>query len=388
MSQPLPLADVCVIEIGHSLAAPYAGQICAHLGARVIKIENSTTGDYARGWGPPFIEGAAALFHAMNNGKQSIRADFNDKECIARVRAFILEHADVVIQNLKPGNLESHGLGAHELTAEQPSLIYCNLSAFGANGPLRDKPGYDPLAQAYSGMMSILGHEGDAMSRVPLSLNDMGTGMWTVIGVLSALRTRDADPQRRGQIVDVSLYETALAWMMVPLSDVLAGAALPKRSGSSSPNIVPYQVFDCADGAILVAAGNDILYARLCQAMELPALAQDPRFIANGGRVENRVALIELLQTRFKELPAQEWLAKLEAVSIPCGPIQTVDRVIANEQTRALDILRTTPNGKATTVALPISFNGNRPPLAAKAPTLGEHEYLLHLANQQTNSET
>jgi crotonobetainyl-CoA:carnitine CoA-transferase CaiB-like acyl-CoA transferase len=388
MSQPLPLADVCVIEIGHSLAAPYAGQIFAHLGARVIKIENSTTGDYARGWGPPFIEGAAALFHAMNNGKQSIRADFNDKECIARIRAFILERADVVIQNLKPGNLESHGLGAHELTTEQPSLIYCNLGAFGANGPLRDKPGYDPLAQAYSGMMSILGHEGDAMSRVPLSLNDMGTGMWTVIGVLSALRTRDADPQRRGQIVDVSLYETALAWMMVPLSDVLAGAALPKRSGSSSPNIVPYQVFDCADGAILVAAGNDILYARLCQAMELPALAQDPRFIANGGRVENRVALIELLQTRFKELPAQEWLARLETVSIPCGPIQTVDRVIANEQTRALDILRTTPNGKATTVALPISFNGNRPPLAGNAPTLGEHDYLLHPANQQTNSET
>ena len=156
MSQPLPLTDVCVIEIGHSIAAPYAGQIFSQLGARVIKIESSTKGDYARGWGPPFIEGAAALFHAMNNGKQSIRADFSDKECLAKVRAFILEHADVVIQNLKPGNLESYGLGAQALTAEQPSLIYCNLGAFGANGPLSDKPGYDPLAQAYSGMMSIL----------------------------------------------------------------------------------------------------------------------------------------------------------------------------------------------------------------------------------------
>jgi len=388
MSQPLPLTDVCVIEIGHSIAAPYAGQIFSQLGARVIKIESSTTGDYARGWGPPFIEGAAALFHAMNNGKQSIRADFSDKDCLARVRAFILEHADVVIQNLKPGNLEGHGLGAQALTAEKPSLIYCNLGAFGATGPLRDKPGYDPLAQAYSGMMSILGHEGDAMSRVPLSLNDMGTGMWTVIGVLSALRTRDADPLRRGQIVDVSLYETALAWMVVPLSDVLAGAALPKRSGSSSPNIVPYQVFDCADSAILVAAGNDTLYARLCHAMELPAIAQDPRFIVNGGRVENRVALIELLQARFKELPAQTWLAKLEAVSIPCGPIQTVDRVIANEQTQALDILRTTPDGKATTVALPLSFNGQRPPLAGNTPALGEHDYLLHPVPSQPHTET
>jgi len=387
MSQPLPLAGLCVIEIGHSLAAPYAGQIFAHLGARVIKIENAKTGDYARGWGPPFIEGAAALFHAMNNGKQSISADFSDKDCIDRIRDFILAHADVVIQNLKPGNLDSHGLGAQALTTARPSLIYCNLGAFGASGPLSDKPGYDPLAQAYSGMMSILGHEGDALSRVPLSLNDMGTGMWTVIGVLSALRTRDADPMRRGQIVDVSLYETALAWMMVPLSDVLAGAALPKRSGSSSPNIVPYQVFECADGAILVAAGNDSLYARLCQVMNLPALAQDPRFITNGGRVENRVALIELLQPRFKQLPADEWLAKLETVSIPCGPIQTVDRVIANEQTQALDILRTTPDGKATTVALPISFGGKRPPLAGNTPTLGQHDYLLHPVSPDTNTE-
>jgi crotonobetainyl-CoA:carnitine CoA-transferase CaiB-like acyl-CoA transferase len=144
-----PLDGITVLTLEHAIAAPFATRQLADLGARVIKIENSTTGDYARGWGPPFIEGAAALFHAMNNGKQSIRADFNDKECIARVRAFILEHADVVIQNLKPGNLESHGLGAQALTAEQPSLIYCNLGAFGANGPLRDKPGYDPLAQAY-----------------------------------------------------------------------------------------------------------------------------------------------------------------------------------------------------------------------------------------------
>ena len=387
MTQSLPLADVCVIEIGHSLAAPYAGQIFAHLGARVIKIENSTTGDYARGWGPPFIEGAAALFHAMNNGKQSIRADFSDKECLASVRAFILEHADVVIQNLKPGNLESHGMGAKELTTARPSLIYCNLGAFGATGPLSGKPGYDPLAQAYSGMMSILGNEGDALSRVPVSLNDMGTGMWTVIGVLSALRMRDADPEHRGQIVDVSLYETALAWMMVPLSDVLAGAALPKRSGSGSPNIVPYQVFECADRAILVAAGNDLLYARLCQVMDLPALAQDPRFIANGGRVENRVALIDLLQPRFKELTADQWLAKLEAVAIPCGPIQTVDRVISDAQTQALDILRTTPDGKATTVALPISFNGKRPALAGNTPTLGEHDFLLRGTSTQQTPE-
>jgi len=376
-SHPLPLNDICVVEIGHSLAAPYAGQIMAHLGARVIKIENSKAGDYARGWGPPFIEGAAALFHAMNHGKQSIQANFEDKDCLAQIRQLIVEEADVVIQNLKPGSLESHGLGAKQLTEACPSLIYCNLGAFGSVGPLKNKPGYDPLAQAYSGIMSILGNEGDAMSRVPVSLNDMGTGMWTVIGVLSALRTRDNDSHKRGQIVDLSLYETALAWMTVPLSDNLAGAALPARNGSGSPNIVPYQVFTCSDGDILVAAGNDILYAKLCQVMGLPELGKDARFITNGGRVENRIALIELLQRRFKEKSSQQWLVDLEAVSIPCGPIQTVDKVIANEQTLALDILRTTPDGKATTVALPISFSGQRPPLPGNTPMLGEHSYLL-----------
>lgn len=384
MSRPLPLAGICVVEIGHSLAAPYAGQIFAHLGARVIKIENSTSGDYARGWGPPFIEDAAALFHAMNHGKQSIQADFNDEACIQSIRNLILEQADVVIQNLKPGSLERNGLGAEALTQAKLSLIYCNLGAFGAVGPLREKPGYDPLAQAYSGIMSVLGNEGDAMSRVPVSLNDMGTGMWTVIGVLSALRSRDADPQKMGQIVDVSLYETALAWMTVPLSDNLAGAALPARNGSGSPNIVPYQVFTCADGDILVAAGNDVLYAKLCHAMDLPALATDPRFITNGGRVEHRVALIALLQQRFKALNAEQWLSLLEAASIPCGPIQTVDRVIANPQTQALDILRTTPDGKATTVALPISFGGQRPPLPGNTPKLGEHNYLLKTSHQNS----
>ena len=164
-SKPLPLQDVCVVEIGHSLAAPYAGQIFAHLGARVVKIENAASGDYARGWGPPFIDGDSALFHAMNHGKESCRADFNDPASIGAVRDFILENADVVIQNLKPGSLDRHGLGARNLMAQCPGLIYCNLGAFGAAGPLWDKPGYDPLVQAYSGMMSIVGHVADAPSR-------------------------------------------------------------------------------------------------------------------------------------------------------------------------------------------------------------------------------
>lgn len=376
----LPLDGVCVVEIGHSLAAPYAGLIFAHLGARVVKIESASGGDYARGWGPPFIDGASALFHAINHGKESISADFNDPECIDRLREFIVANADVVIQNLKPGNLERHRLGAQDLTALCPELIYCNLGAFGATGPLRDKPGYDPLVQAYSGMMSIVGHDADAPSRVPVSLNDMGTGMWAVIGVLAALRSPKGSLPQQGRIIDVSLYETALAWMTVPLSDCLAGGKQPARMGSGSPNIVPYQVFDCADDAILVAAGNDTLYRRLCKTMGLPALADDARFLTNGERVSNREALILLLEARFKESPAKQWLALLEAESIPCGPLQSVDRVVLNEQTLSLDILRKTPDGKTTTVALPVSFDGQRPPLPGNTPALGEHDHLLRPA--------
>jgi crotonobetainyl-CoA:carnitine CoA-transferase CaiB-like acyl-CoA transferase len=375
MNRPLPLKGLCIVEIGHSLAAPYAGFIFAHLGARVIKIESAKGGDYARGWGPPFIEGASALFHAINHGKESVRADFSDESLIERIREFIASNADIVLQNLKPGALDRYRLGAEDLLTLKPSLIVCNLGAFGATGPLRDKPGYDPLAQAYSGMMSLVGHDSDAPSRVPVSINDMGTGMWAVIGVLAALRQRGSDG--KGQIIDVSLYETALGWMTVPLSDCLAGGDQPGRLGSGSPNIVPYQVFDCADDAILVAAGNDTLYQRLCKVLELPALARDPRFVTNGLRVANRGALIPLLEARFREAPAREWLARLEPEAIPCGPLQSVAAVVTDPQTLSLDILRTTPDQKITTLGLPISFDGARPPLPGNTPALGQHDDLI-----------
>ena len=387
MSEPrpargLPLAGLCVVEIGHSLAAPYAGLIMAHLGARVVKIESARGGDYARGWGPPFIDGASALFHAMNHGKQSVCADLGDPATVGHLRDFIVAQADVVLQNLKPGTLDRYGLGAGDLMALKPALIVCNIGAFGAHGPLRDKPGYDPLAQAYSGMMSIVGHDDDAPSRVPISLNDMGTGMWAVIGVMASLRERDA--HGAGQVVDVSLFETALAWMTVPLSDCLAGGEQPARLGSASPNIVPYQVFDCADAPVLVAAGNDALYQRLCKVLELPALAGDARFITNGQRVTHRLQLIPLLQARFRERTAADWLARLEAESIPCGPLQSLDAVVTNPQTLSLDILRRTPDGRSTTVALPLSFGGVRPAVPGNTPALGEHDHLLAPAGAST----
>jgi len=373
----LPLSGLCVVEIGHSLAAPYAGNILAQLGARVVKIESPGRGDYARGWGPPFTGDSATMFHAVNNGKESLQVDFDDPEVLKRLHVFILEHADVVMQNLKAGALARYGLDAETLTASKPELIYCNLGAFGRHGPMASRPGYDPLIQAFSGMMSILGHDGDEPSRVPVSINDIGTGMWAAIGILAALTQRARQAGGRPRIVDVSLFETAMAWMTVPLTDRHAGGPVPRRNGSGSPNIAPYQVFRCADGQVMIAAGNDTLFEKLCMALGLSQLPADPRFASNGARVENLAALLAVLEPAIAAISTEDCLARLSAVAIPCGPMQTVDQVLAHPQLAAVGMLQPTPRGDVSTMALPISFDGARPPLAGNGPSLGEHNALL-----------
>src|SRR5271156_4334156 len=217
MSSVRPLAGTVVIEIGHSIAAPYSGMILGELGAEVIKVENPAGGDACRGWGPPFLEGAATCFHAVNRAKAGITIDLADPADAARLLTLILERADVVIHNLKSGALDRYGLGATELVAAKPSLVCCNLGAFGAVGPLRERPGYDPMMQAYSGLMSLLGEDGRPPVRGPASIIDMGAGMWSVIGILSALRERDRTG--KGGIVDTSLYETSLSLMSIMLAD-------------------------------------------------------------------------------------------------------------------------------------------------------------------------
>jgi crotonobetainyl-CoA:carnitine CoA-transferase CaiB-like acyl-CoA transferase len=382
VQKSLPLAGICVVEIGHSLAAPYAGMILGSLGAEVIKIENSGSGDYARDWGPPFIDGAAALFHAINHGKSSISMSLGNPEEGSLLKALIERRADVVLQNLKVGGVEKYGLGAAQLMRTKPSLVYCNLGAFGTAGPLRDKPGYDPLAQALGGLMSFLGGPGEPLSRIPVSVNDMGTGLWAAIGVLAALFRRQLTGV--GEVVGVSLYETAIGWGGVQIADYLASGVLPGRWGSGTAAIVPHQAFECADATIMVAAGNDGLFRKLCKVLGVDHLAEDPRFVTNGARVSNREAVIDLLLQAFGTQPAAHWLTALDAAGIPCGPIQSIDQVVEHEQTRALDILKTTSDGAATIVGLPISFGGERPGNIGKTPKLGEHNHLLANTVQET----
>src|SRR5712691_5158152 len=341
MSSTRPLSGTVVIEIGHSIAAPYAGMILGELGAEVIKVENPQGGDACRGWGPPFLEGAATCFHAVNRAKAGITIDLADKEDAARLRALILERADVVIHNLKSGALDRYGLGASELTAAKPALVCCNLGAFGASGPLRDKPGYDPMMQAYSGLMSLLGEDGRPPVRVPASIVDMGAGMWSVIGILAALQERGRTG--KGGIVETSLYETGLAWMSIYLAGFIANCEIPARHGSGVDMIVPYQAFAAADGYMMVAAGNDNLFRRLCGVLDRPGLAEEPRFRGNQDRVVHRAELIPILADIFATRKRAEWAELLHTAGIPNGPINTLDQVIADAQTEALGIIQKKP---------------------------------------------
>ncbi|HZT87264.1 MAG TPA: CoA transferase [Stellaceae bacterium] len=370
MSSVRPLSGLFVVEIGHSIAAPYAGMILGELGADVVKVENPKTGDACRGWGPPFAEGAASCFHAVNRAKRGITVDLTNPKEAARLKALIVERADVVIHNLKYGALDKYCLGAAELVAAKPSLVCCNLAAFGAQGPLRDRPGYDPMMQAYSGLMSLLGEEGRPPVRVPASIIDMGSAMWSVIGILAALRERNRTG--KGGVVDTSLYETGLAWMSIYLAGYLANGVLPERHGSGVDMIVPYQAFAAADGSMMVAAGNDNLFRRLCAAIGRSSLAEDERFRTNRERVVHRRELVPILADVFATETVGHWAALLDAAGIPNGPIHTLDQVVADPQTAALGMIQPMPGGSLPLVGLPLSFDGLRPSFVKRAPALGE----------------
>ncbi len=365
-----PLSGIVVIEIGHSIAAPYAGMILGELGAEVIKVENPKSGDACRGWGPPFLEGAATCFHAVNRAKHGITIDLTDPADAARLRALILERADAVLHNLKLGALDKYGLGGATMVEAKPSLVWCNLGAFGAVGPLRDKPGYDPMMQAYSGLMSLLGEDGRPPVRVPASIVDMGAGMWSVIGILAALQERGRTG--KGGIVETSLYETGLAWMSIYLAGFLANREIPARHGSGVDMIVPYQAFAAADGYMMVAAGNDNLFRRLCTVLDRPGLAEDPRFHSNKDRVTHRKELVPILGEIFASKKREEWAEMLEAAGIPNGPINTLDQVVADAQTQALGIIQKRAGSELALVGLPLSFDGERPSFTKPAPALGE----------------
>ena len=376
MDASRPFADLVVVELGHSVAAPFAGQICGDLGAQVFKVEKPG-GDDARKWGPPFWEGASATFQALNRNKHSVTADLRDERDRNALLSLIRARADIIVQNLRPGQVEELGLDADSLLAIKPSLIYCNVGAFGQRGPLKDRPGYDPLMQAFGGVMSTTGEPGRPSVRVGPSIVDMGTGMWAVIGTLAALRVRQATGQ--GGVVDVSLFETASAWLTILASQCMASGQSPGKEGSGAAGIAPYKAYATRDGEVVIAAGSDGLFRSLAQVVGHPEWIQDARFVDNPSRVANQVVLYGLLDALIARETTAHWLEKLEAAGIPCAPVQSVAQMLAHPQTEAMGLVQPLPGSGMRAVGLPLSLNGVRPTPRTRPPEAGEHtSSILH----------
>jgi crotonobetainyl-CoA:carnitine CoA-transferase CaiB-like acyl-CoA transferase len=357
----LPLEGVRVVDVTSSLAGPYCTEILAALGASVVKVEHPERGDEARAWGPPFWEGASVMFYAANLSKRSLALDLKrGRDVLLR----LVENADVFLQSLRPGTAKRLCFGAEQLRARNPGLVYCDIGAFGRMGPLRDRPGYDPLLQAFGGIMSVTGETGRPGVRVGTSVVDQGTGMWAALGILAALYAGG------GRTVDVSLFETAVALLPYQMTAFLGTGVVPGRYGTAFPLIAPYQVFHVSDGDVMIAAANDGLFQRLCEAIGLPELASERRFATNPDRLERREELAGLIQASLEDKTVADVLARLTEAGVPAAPVNDVGAVAEHEQTTALGLIQHTPK---PTVAFPLSFDGERVSHRTPPPRLGEH---------------
>ncbi|WP_025597777.1 CaiB/BaiF CoA transferase family protein [Burkholderia sp. WSM2230] len=374
MLRDLPLSGVVVVELGDSASAPFSGKILAALGAEVWKVERPT-GDSARGWGPSKWKDSGAAYHALNRGKRNICIDIKDKDQLATLHRLIAERADVFIHNLRPGASASYGLDADSLRVTKPELIHCEVGAFGHAGPMNTLPGYDPLMQAFSGIMSITGEEGQSPVRAGVSIVDFGTGMWAVIGIVSALYRRQN--RHCGATVNSSLLETAIAWMSVGVANFNADGEPGARHGSGVAFIVPHRAYAAADGHLIVSCANDALFARLCAVLDHPEWATDERFATNAGRLKNRAEIDRLIGERMAQETRAFWTARLQAAGLPVAPIQTTQEMLANEQTLALGIIEKPSDDEIGIVGLPLSFDGKRPPPLHSARDTGADNHLL-----------
>jgi crotonobetainyl-CoA:carnitine CoA-transferase CaiB-like acyl-CoA transferase len=378
---PGPLSGLRVLELARILAGPWAGQVLADLGADVIKVERSKTGDDTRAWGPPFVEAkddghlSSAYFHATNRGKRSIEADF-ETEAGKRIVKKLAARSDVLIENFKVGGLAKFGLDYKSLAPDCPRLIYCSVTGFGQNGPYATRAGYDLMAQGMGGFMSLTGMANGEPTRSGVPVSDIFTGVYSVIGILAALAQRERTG--RGCYVDTALVDSTVGVLANQGLNYLVSGKVPERLGNAHPNIVPYQVFPVADGYIIIATGNDNQYQKLCTVLGEPALAQHPNFIDNKARLAHRADLIDLLSGLTGKLKSADLLAKLEAVGVPAGPINTLDQVFADPHVvhRGMKLDLPSEQAKSGTIPgirTPIMLDGQ--PMAAPRPSprLGEH---------------
>ncbi|CAB4894251.1 MAG: CoA transferase [Actinobacteria bacterium] len=365
------LAGIRVIEIGTSVAAPYAAQILGDFGADVVKVERLGTGDDSRSWAPPQWDGVSVTFLALNRSKRSLAINYKT-EAGKKILTQLIAHSDVLIQNLRPGALAAAGFDAAQMRALNPRLIFCDLAGFGATGPRASEPAYDPLVQAYSGIVSITGEESGGPSRVPVSILDMGTGMWAALAVFEALRRRDQTGV--GSHVQLSLLQTALTWLTIPLMGVQSGSPVPGRQGSGLAGVVPYGAFPSSNGYVFISAGNDQTWRDLIGALGAEHLGDVSEFSTNPQRVINRQAVTLALSAETARFTTTELIEALSAARIPHSPVQTLDQVLNDEQVHALGQFRHLPHDGIedfTTLNLPMTFDGAYPEISQAPPSLG-----------------
>jgi formyl-CoA transferase len=379
-----PLKGVRVLDLTRVLAGPFATQILADLGAEVIKVERPATGDDTRGWGPPFVKNQqgrdtteSTYFAACNRGKKSVTLDISTAEGKKLVLA-LAGQCDVLVENYKVGDLKRHGLDYESLHAIHPELVYCSITGYGQTGPYADRAGYDPIAQAMCGLMSVTGEPeempGTAPQRVGVAVVDLMAGHYAVIGILAALLHRKQTGD--GQHIDIGLLDVGVGSMANIASAYLCAGVVAKRNGGVHPSVVPSQVFKASDGWLILAAGNDSQFSSLCRAADRPELASDPRFATNSDRVRNRAALIPILEVMFSRRTVGKWNELCVNAGVPCGPIYTMEQVFQDPQVKARKMRIDLPHPAAGTVemvASPIRMSETPLQYELPPPVLGQH---------------
>jgi crotonobetainyl-CoA:carnitine CoA-transferase CaiB-like acyl-CoA transferase len=370
-----PLEGIRVIELARILAGPWAGQTLADLGAEVIKVE-APEGDDTRRWGPPFIERdgdrSAAYFHSCNRGKKGITCDFGTAEGQETVRRLVAE-ADVVIENFKVGGLKKFGLDWESLRQVNPRLIYCSITGFGQDGPYAHRAGYDFIIQGMAGLMSVTGEPEGQPQKVGVAVTDVFTGVYAATAILAALVQRGRTGQ--GQHIDMALMDVATSIMANQAMNYLATGTAPRKMGNAHPNLAPYAVFDCADGWIILATGNDSQYRKLCAILGLDDMAGAPAYLTNADRIANRAEMTARITAVTKGWKMADLLAACEGAGVPAGPINDLGQVFADPQVVARG-MQIAPGG-VPGVRSPMTFSGADLALDRPAPKLGEHQAMV-----------
>ena len=371
--RPGPLSGVRVLDLTRVVAGPYCSMFLGDLGAEVVKIEQPGAGDDTRGWGPPFAGGESAYYLCINRNKQSLTLDLKSKRAVELLRELV-NVADVIIENFRPGTMERLGLGEKELRELNPRLIYASLTGFGADGPMSDWPGYDLIVQAWGGLMSITGTPDGEPVKVGVAIIDLVAGLMLGKAITAALFAREKIGI--GQRIDTSLLEAEVASLINVGSNYLVGGKVPTRWGNAHPNIVPYQNFQTADGYLVIGVASEVIWKRFCEAIGHRNLTNDPRFADNSKRVENRGELIALLSETFLQRRNDAWFKLLTDAQVPCAPVQTIDQVFQAPQILQRDMLIQVDHptaGKVRMAGIPVKFSVTPATVRRPPPLLGEH---------------